>query len=206
MSADSHRQYQPRRYLNRVPGASTSKHSARAVLMVLCWRAEVRITKRQIAKMTGLKRTCIGNALRFLKAEGSIDAVEHQRGGRGNAPTYRLMISDKGRHNTAPSRFPIESIDDAPVGTSESAAASRGEGGFGDNARARGERARQAARREARDGDGGDGGPKFARPLTGNEEAELRRFTRALKLAGSYDGAIRLMKDWDTGRKPEGKL
>ncbi|MBD0864822.1 MAG: hypothetical protein GDA36_04015 [Rhodobacteraceae bacterium] len=31
------------------------------------------------------------------------------------------------------------------------------------------------------------------------------RFFKALKLAGSYGGAMSLIADWNTGRKPEGE-
>ncbi|MBD0865329.1 MAG: GntR family transcriptional regulator [Rhodobacteraceae bacterium] len=58
------------------------------------WQAEfdrpvVTITKRQIAKITELKKTIIREALKFLKAEGLIEVIENRSGGRSRVPTYR---------------------------------------------------------------------------------------------------------------------
>ena len=97
--------YRPRAYLNRVLDASSSTHSARAVLMVMCWQAEfdrpeVTITKPQIEEMTGLDRRTVMRGLRLLEAEGTITVLAHRLGGRGCAPRYRLCVA-KGADNPA---------------------------------------------------------------------------------------------------------
>ena len=82
--------YKPRSHMNAVLSDSRSTHSARLVLLVMCWRAEfnrpeVTITRPQIEEETGLSRWTVFEALRFLKHEGTITVLRNQRGGRGNA-------------------------------------------------------------------------------------------------------------------------
>ena len=217
-------EYKPRTYMNAVLRASRSTHSARAVLLVMCWqsefnRPEVTITKPQIAQETGLSDWSIRMAIRRLKSEGSIEVVRNRLGGRGNAPTYRLNVSKggdnqrkggdnqrKGGDNIPPSIDSISSTGDAPVGTSERSAASRGTiDDLGQAApapqttdAARAERRRSAEKRE---GQGAGGGA----PLTPERRQQVERFSLAMRLAGEYGGAVRLIEAWDAGTIPEGR-
>ena len=196
--------YKPRAHMNAVLNASSSTHSARLVLLVMCWRAEfnrpeVTITKPQIAEETGLDRRTVLRAIRLLESEGTVEIVHNKIGGRGNAPTYRLKVSKgghnvpkgghnvpKGGHNTPPS---IESIypthgEGAPAPETTDAA--------------RAERRRSAEKRE---GQGAGGGA----PLKPERRQQVERFSLALRLAGEYGGAVRLIEAWDAGTIPEGR-
>ena len=198
--------------MNAVLKASRSTHSARAVLLFMCWQAdfnrpEVTITKAQIAEGTGLNRRTVLRALRVLESEGTVQIVHNKLGGRGNAPRYRLRVSKgghnvptkgghyvpkgghyvpKGGHNTPPS---IESIysthgEGAPAAETTDAA--------------RAERRRSAEKRE---GQGAGGGA----PLKPERRQQVERFSLALRLAGEYGGAVRLIEAWDAGTIPEGR-
>ena len=185
-------QYQSRRHLNRVLAASSSTHSARAVLMVMCWRSdferpEVSITKPQIAEATGLHLESIRLAFRFLADEGSIEVIRNALGGRGNAPRYRLQIAHKGANNLGKgaNNLPptIESIDSM---------SRRGSGGG-----ARQWRGGQAEKK-------GAGGNR--RALTQERKEKTERLNLAMKVdRGDYGRAIRLIAAWDAGEIPEGQ-
>jgi len=196
--------YRPRQHLNRVLAASFSTHSARAVLMVMCWRAEfdrpeVTITVGQIQNSTGLARWTVQAALRQLKREGSIEVLSNRLGGRSNAPTYRLHVS-KGANSSPPSIDSIDSTGDAPDGTSERPAAGRGGSGINrqDPDRARQWRRQQAEKREKAE--------REALPLTPERKAAIERFILAKRLAGDFVGAQRLIAAWDAGEIEEGQI
>ncbi|WP_420011351.1 hypothetical protein [Tateyamaria sp.] len=92
--------YNRQGYLNDVLAASSSKNSARLVLYAMCWnskfdRAELTITKPQLAEKTRLSRGSIMNAFGFLKEEGSIKVIGGGNGGGIGgtvAPTYSLLV------------------------------------------------------------------------------------------------------------------
>ncbi len=184
-------EYRPRQYLNRVLAASSSTHSARSVLIVMCWQAEfdrpeVTITKPQIAEMTGLTTQTVRVSLRLLCNTGSIEVLTNHLGGRGKAPTYRLIAPKgadyfakgadylpKGADYLPPSIDSIDSTGDAPVGTSERPAAGRGGSGIKREAsdRARTWRRQQAEKREKAENP--------APSLTPEEKAGIEAYTRA---------------------------
>ena len=166
-------------------------------------------------------------AIRLLESEGTVEIVHNKLGGRGNAPKYRLKVSKgghnvptkgghnapkgghnapKGGHNTPPSIESIYSTRDVPGGTSERSAASRGTmDDLGQAApdpdttsAARAERRRYAEKRE---GQGAGGGP----PLTPDRRGQAERFSVAMRLAGEYGGAKRLIAAWDAGTITEGR-
>lgn len=93
--------YKRQSYLNKVMAQSRAKNGAALVLREMCWhsefdRAEVTITRPQIQKLTGLGRSTVLRAYKFLKAEGSIVAVRNQVGGAGRATTYALRAIGQG--------------------------------------------------------------------------------------------------------------
>ncbi len=85
----------------KVLKGSKARCGGRAVLSVMCMRAEfkkpeVTITKAQITSLTGLERKAVQRALAFLRDEGSIVPVAHFEGGSGHAVTYRLEALGQG--------------------------------------------------------------------------------------------------------------
>jgi len=198
--------------MNAVLKASRSTHSARAVLLVMCWRAdfnrpEVTITKPQIAEETGLDRRTVLRALRVLESEGTVEIVHNKLGGRGNAPRYRLRVS-KGGHNV-----PTKGGHNVPKGghnvpkgghntppSIESIYTTHGEGASAPETTdaARAERRRSAEKREGQ----GAGG---SAPLTPERRQQAERLSLAMGLAGEYGGAKRLIEAWDAGTIPEGR-
>lgn len=76
---------------------SKAKHSTGYILETMISRSEfddpvVTITKDQLIDRTGLDRSTVQIAIRFLEAEGTIKKIYNAMGGRGNAVTWRLMV------------------------------------------------------------------------------------------------------------------
>ena len=76
---------------------SKAKNSTGQILELMIRRSEfddpvVTITKDQIIDRTGLNRTTVQYAIRFLEAEGTIKKINNALGGRGKAVTWRLMV------------------------------------------------------------------------------------------------------------------
>ena len=88
--------------------SSKLRLAARIVLQHLCARAdfkkpEVKITKPQIIRDTGLERKAVQKALAALRLEGTIQPIAHFEGGAGHAVTYRLCVVGEGAKTyTAP--------------------------------------------------------------------------------------------------------
>ena len=90
-------EYQRQRFLNRVLASSDSRYSTRLVLSALCWSSDfkrpvVTITKNQMVASEGISRRTAQRALKALKAEGTIKTIWNEKGGRGRATSYELMI------------------------------------------------------------------------------------------------------------------
>lgn len=89
--------YKSGHFLPKVKAAAKVRIGAWQVLTALCDRSEydrpeVTITKKQIARITGLERKAIQRGLSALRERGVIAAIEGAEGGRGVAVTYRLNI------------------------------------------------------------------------------------------------------------------
>lgn len=88
-------------HTDRVIKSSCARNAARVVLLEACRRAdygkpETTFTKNQLQETTGLCLKSIREALRFLRAEGSLEPVQGFAGGRGVAVTYRLCPVGQG--------------------------------------------------------------------------------------------------------------
>jgi len=190
--------------MNAVLKASRSTHSARAVLLVMCWRAEfnrpeVTITKPQIADETGLSDWSIRKAIRQLESEGAIEVVRNRMGGRGKAPTYRLHVAKGGDNHRKGGDNHRKGGDNHPPSI-ESIYSTPGEGAEATQTTdaARAERRRYAEKREGQGAGGGD-------PLTPERRKQAERLSLAMGLAGEYAGAKRLIEAWDAGTIREGR-
>jgi len=105
------KKYQPRKHINRVLEATKASYSVYSVLQALCHaaefdRPEVTITRTQLEKAARRSRNTVLDALRFLKAEGTIVPIKNPEGGRGNAVTYKLQVI--GHEAQAPAQEPDE--------------------------------------------------------------------------------------------------
>lgn len=94
-------------HVDRVIKQSQARHAARMVLLEVCRRAdfkkpETTFTKQQLQDTTGLTDKTIREALRFLRAEGTLVPVQGFAGGRGVAVTYSLVAVGQGAQEAAP--------------------------------------------------------------------------------------------------------
>ena len=187
--------YRYRKYCNAVMAASSSKHSTKHVLRIMCWQSEfdrpdVTITKPQLASLAGIHTETVRVALRYLEAEGSIKVIYNGLGGRGNAPTYRLLAArkgadylDKGADYLAPTIDSIDSMEKRPGSGRSGSRINR----VGGNRSATSSKGRKFAEKQQ---------PK---KLTDAREVEVARFSKAIRHAGDYSAAKRLIEAWDAG-------
>ena len=194
--------YKPRAYMNAVLKASSATHSAAHVLRVMCWRAdwdrpEVTITKPQIADETGLKERAVQYALKLLREDQSIEVIHNGLGGRGNAPTYRLLVADKGSNNCTkgsnnctkgsnnnpPTIDSMDSMSERPGASRSGSVINR----VGGNRSATSSKGRKFAEKQQ------------LKKLTDAQKTEVDRFSKAIRHAGSYGPAKRLIEAWDAG-------
>ncbi len=204
-------EYRPRAYMNAVLKASSATHSARHVLHVMCWRAEfdrpeVTITKPQIAEETGLHVKTIREGIRALRTEGSIEVIHNRRGGRGNAPTYRLLVATKGEHNVRKGEHNVRKGEHNAPPTIDSidSMTRRGAGRPANGIN----RKWKPSGQDGQPGSAGKSEKHGARgaPLTPAERVDAERFYKAMKIAGTYGEARALVAAWDAGEveEPEG--
>jgi hypothetical protein len=91
------RDYSYASHTHKVLQASKATRAARAVLAEMCRSSEfnkptVTITKPQLVDACRYSMKTIKEALKVLLEEGSIEGIMNQQGGRGVAPTYRLVV------------------------------------------------------------------------------------------------------------------
>ena len=187
--------YRPRKHLNAVMAASSGTHSMKYVLEYMCWcsewdRPEVTITKQQLVDHFGIHVKTVQKALSSLKNEGSIEVIHNGLGGRGNAPRYRLLIRPKGEHNTPKGEHNTPPTIDSMNPMSERPGSGRSGSGInrvGGNRSATSSKGRKFAEKQQH------------KKLTDAQKTEVDRFSKAIRHAGSYGPAKRLIEAWDAG-------
>jgi hypothetical protein len=92
-------------HVDNVIKQSKAKHGSRTILLEACRRADYgkpfsTFTKKQLHETTGLCDKTIREALRFLRAEGTLVPTQGFAGGKGVAVTYRLVAVGQGAQVT----------------------------------------------------------------------------------------------------------
>ncbi len=201
-------EYRRESFTNAVLKAAPGNQVVVAVLMYMCKlsdfdRPEVTLTKSQIAQVTKLSHKSVQRAIKTLVSGGTLEIIDNARGGRGNAPRYRLLIAVKGDSQSI--KGDSQSIKGDSQGTptldSIDSMTRRGAGRPANGIK----RKWKPSGQDGQPGSAGKSEKHGARgaPLTPAERVDAERFYRAMKIAGTYGEARALVAAWDAGEVEE---